>query len=193
MIRVHRFCIHGSIAAVRLTAVVAYGIKKIHSPYKITKTRSTVEACSLSAATALFISKRCGRRAGSQWGILHGHVIWALCLDTAHEGQAYLWRARRETATGKRGRHWIDLLWKLQVFIDAFTPRCSKVIKPNSVAMQNALASWIHGMYFCNTVSSWCACFGGTEMRCYLLLLMAGNPIFTKCVLSSVNARFYLL
>lgn len=83
-----------------LTAVAAYGITKIHSPYKITKTRSTVEACLLSAASSLFMSRRCGRRAGSQWGILHGHVIWALCLDTAHEGQAYLWRARCETATG---------------------------------------------------------------------------------------------
>lgn len=95
--------IHLSAEAI-LTAVMAYGITKIHSPYKITKTPSTVEACSLSAASFLFMSRRCGRRAGSQWGILHGHVIWALCLDTAHEGQTYLWRAHCETATGKRRR-----------------------------------------------------------------------------------------
>lgn len=126
--------IHLSAEAI-LTAVMAYGITKIHSPYKITKTPSTVEACSLSAASFLFMSRRCGRRAGSQWGILHGHVIWALCLDTAHEGQTYLWRAHCETATGKRRRrgvgfhHWIDLLWKLHVFYDAFTPRCCKAIK----------------------------------------------------------------
>ena len=108
MIGVHRphtlySWLHRSTEAI-LTAVVAYGITKIHSLYKITKTQSTVEACSLSAASSLFMSRRCGRRAGSQWGILHGHVIWALCLDTAHEGQAYLWRACCETATGARGR-----------------------------------------------------------------------------------------
>lgn len=108
MIRLHSpqtlySCIHLSTEAI-LTAVVAYGITKIHSPYKITKTQSTVEACSPSAASFLFMSRRCGRGAGSQWGILHGRVIWALCLDIAHEGQAYLWRARCETATGKTRR-----------------------------------------------------------------------------------------
>lgn len=72
--------------------------------------QSTVEACSLPTASFLFMSRRCGRSAGYQWGIRHARVIWALCLDTVHEGQAYLWRAHCETATGQRrgGVEWVE-------------------------------------------------------------------------------------
>lgn len=41
---------------------------------------------------------------------MHGRVIWALRLDTVHEGQAYLWRAHCETArhgTGGSIAEWI--------------------------------------------------------------------------------------
>ena len=48
------------------------------------------------------MSRSPGGGALSQEGILHGRVIRAPWLDTAHEGQVYLWRARWDTATGRR-------------------------------------------------------------------------------------------
>lgn len=133
------------------------GLQRYTGSYKITKRQHTVEACLLSAASPLFTSTRCGRRGSNQQGILHDHVIWALCFDTAHEGHTYLWRVQCEAATGKKRGGGGDAtsqqicLWTVHMFLGAFTPQFCKAIKSYIVTMQAALASSMQPYVFCQS------------------------------------------
>lgn len=154
-----------------------------------------MEACSLPAAASLFMSRRCGGRAVSQWGILHGHVIWALCLDTAHEGQAYLWRARwnsywEEEAGGggalPLNRSFMEtacVLWCIYTSMlqsDKTHAKCISILNTDLCILQ-------HSYHLADVQFA-----GGAEMRWNILWQVGRSLLFTKCLLSCVNTRSYL-